>query len=631
MDKKETLSEKKEKTTSEKKEKKEKELEKTDFMNTSDLNRIIEEDWTNQKKAHKKIENVLIYPLMLIILIASLTAFGLNIYNKDSTIPEILTTLFLTIFTLFFIVISITYNQRKKKIIVISSIFLLAFLILSINSSSIFKESNFTTPNFSGKSITEVMKWASQNKVTINQEYEYSDMIEEYTIISQSVKAGSTLKDIEELTVSISEGPNPSKEIIIPNMITWEADKVLQFIQKNYLTNVEIEFVESDKIKDTVIEQSSSGSLKRDDPLKLTFSYGEKEEEKEITLINFTNKSQFEVEFYMKQHQLKYTLEKDFDEEIKKGYALRQNIAAGEIIADKETEIVVTISKGPKIKVPNLTKYTMEEATNWAIQNKLKISFSNQYDDTVPENHIINANYKEEDIIEQGTVVNLIISRGNLKMPKVSSLNDFYEWANKYNITYEEKHEFSDTTPQGEVISYSYKEGQVLNNNDTIIITISDGVKKTVPNVIGLSKKDAISKIEANGLRYNVNYRYSDEAEGKVTNQSIRSGSEVSSGTTITITISNGKRPVTPTPAPQENKEPVKECKDVTLYIDNSHLKSNPADTCSTIKSAYPELTFVCKYEKDGTANGMLKNATDIDGKTKSTCETITLIIVDNN
>ena len=630
MDKKETHSDSEKKKKSPTNEKKDKEIEKTDFMNTSELNRLIEEDWTHQKKSHKKIEHILIYPLMLIILIAALTAFGLNIYNKESTIPEILTTLFLTIFTLFFIVISITYNQRKKKIIVISSIFLLGFLLLSINSSSLFKASNYTTPNFSGKSITEVMKWASQNKITINQEYEYSDMVEEYSIISQSIKAGSTLKDIEELTVSISEGPNPSKEIIVPNMITWEAEKVLQFIQKNYLTNVEIEFVESDKMKDTVIEQSSSGSLKRDDSLKLTFSYGEEETEKEITLIDFTNKSQFEVEFYMKQHQLKYSLETEFDEEIKKGYAIHQSIAAGDKISDKDTEIVITISKGPEIKVPNLSKYTMEEATNWAIQNKLKISFSNQYDDTIPENHIISANYNENDIIEQGTIVKLVISRGNLKMPKVQSLNDFYEWANKYNIAYEEKHEFSDTTPAGEVISYSYKEGQVLNNNDTIIVTISDGVKKTVPNVIGLSKKEAISKIEANGLRYNVTYRNSEEAEGKVINQSLRSGSEVSSGTTVTITVSNGKPVVQDTPKIEIPKEPEKKCENVTVYIEQSHIKSDPKETCSTIKSAYPNLNFVCKYET-GQTNGLLKNASEIDEHTVSTCDTITLIIVDNN
>ena len=31
-----------------------------------------------------------------------------------------------------------------------------------------------------------------------------------------------------------------------------------------------------------------------------------------IKLIDFTNKSQFEVEFYMKQHQLNYKIERDF-------------------------------------------------------------------------------------------------------------------------------------------------------------------------------------------------------------------------------------------------------------------------------------------------------------------------------
>lgn len=628
MSKKEILSEKEKKSITTKK----KNIENTDFMNTSEINRLVEEDWLNQKNDSKKLDYFLTYPLMSLVMIIALVAFGINIYNKTSTIPEILTSLFLTIFTIFYVVIALTSKRKKRKLIILSSIVLIGYFMLSFNSI-LLKPKTLTTPNFSGKSITEVMKWASEHKISINQEYEYSDMVEEYNIISQNLEAGSSLKNISELTVSISEGPNPSKEMIIPNMITWEADRVLDFIQKNYLTNVEIEFIESDKLKDTVIEQSISGSLKRDDALKLIFSYGEKKENEEITLIDFKNKSQFEVEFYMKQHQLKYIIENDFDENIKKGYVIRQSITSGETISS-DTEITIIISKGPEIKVPNLTKYTMEEATEWAIQNKLKISFSNQYDDSIEENHIISANCNEGEIIEQGMTIKLVVSRGNLKMPKVDSLNSFYVWANKYNIPYEEKHEFSDTVPSGEVISYSYKEGQTINNNDTIIITISDGVKKTVPNVIGLTRKDAISKLEANDLRYNIIYRNSDEVKDKVLNQSLRSGSEVSSGTTITITLSNGISPqkannTTPTPAPEPTK-PV--CKDITVYLDGSHIKSSATETCSTIKSAYPELTFTCTYEENtGLSNGILMNASEIDEKTKSTCDTINLIIVKND
>ena len=150
------------------------------------------------------------------------------------------------------------------------------------------------------------MQWASKNNILVNQDYEYSDMIPEYRIISQSIDGGKSLKGITEIDISISDGPNPYKEIIIPSMIGWEAERVINYVNENHLENVIVEFVKSSKAVDTVIEQNTSGNLKRNDELKLTFSYGEELGYETFSLIDFTNKSKFEIEFFMKQHQLKY-------------------------------------------------------------------------------------------------------------------------------------------------------------------------------------------------------------------------------------------------------------------------------------------------------------------------------------
>ena len=113
-----------------------------------------------------------------------------------------------------------------------------------------------------------------QEKLVL-QEYEFSDMIPEYKVISQSIDSGKSLSGITEIDISISDGPNPYKEIVVPSMIGWDAERVINYINDNYLENVVVEFVKSSKPVDTVIEQSSSGNLKRNDELKLTFSYGE--------------------------------------------------------------------------------------------------------------------------------------------------------------------------------------------------------------------------------------------------------------------------------------------------------------------------------------------------------------------
>ena len=492
------------------------------------------------KKKRKK--HIFVRLFLIILLGLALFSFTITMLDKSSSIFSLMTELLLTMFTILFVGVGFSYGRKNHFIIFLSGILLIGYFLLGINNKySLISNPISSIEDFSGKDLTYVMKWASKNNIIVHQEYEYSDMIDEYKVISQDKTSGTDLKDVKELTVSVSEGPNPSKEVIVPSMITWSTDRVLKFVEENHLSNVIVEFVESDKEKDTVIEQNSSGTLSRDDELKLTFSYGEELGFEEVNLIDFTNKSKFEVEFYMKQHQLNYEFNDDFSSKIKKGNATKQSVKPGEVVKINDEVIKVTISKGPKIKVPELNNYSLTELTEWAIKNKLKLNFLDQYDDSVKENGIVSVSAKKGDILEQGSVLEVTISRGSLKMPKFKNLEAFYEWANKYNIDYEEVHEFSDTVSQGEVISYSYKTGETIKNKDTIIVKISDGVKKEVPNLKGLTKSEAIAKLEKIGLNYNFIYKNSSEKKDKVLSQSISSGSEVSKGTTITISLSNGK------------------------------------------------------------------------------------------
>ena len=581
-------------------------------------------------------------------MILSVVSFGVTLANKDVTIIGILSSLLITVFTMLFGAVAITYKRNSKTMILVSGILLIVYFFLQFNNQvTIVQGPILTAPNFSGKSITAVMKWADKNKIIIEQEYEYSDMVPEYSVISQNILAGTAIQESDTIIISVSEGPNPSKEIMVPNMMTWDADRVLHFIEENHMSNVLVDFEQSDKAKNTVISQSASGSLKRNDELKLVFSQGEELGFSEVTLEDLTGKSEFEVVFYMKQNQLNYAFEYDFHKKVKKGFVISQNVEAGEKVGVHDKIIGVTISKGPEIKIPDFTDYTMTKVAEWAIQNRVKISFEDEYHDTVKENQIIRSNYNVGDIIEQGTVVKIIISRGSLKMPKIKSISDFYDWANRYNIRCEEKHEFSDKVPAGEVISYSHKAGEVIKSDDTVVITISDGAKRVVPNVVGMTKKEATNKMNAVGLNMNFTYRNSSETKDKVLSQSIRAGSEVSSGTTVTIVLSNGKKESnngsgnnpstnpTPDPTPDPDPEPpTPQCNSCTITgirgivstnIDNGFqavanaLKSEIQAQCPGIS-----VTIVgddTSGESSGTFLGGFK------GGNVSSCDTISITL----
>lgn len=644
---------------------------KTSSIDTDEINDLIDEDLgkkvpkSNEVKRKVKIKtnkHIFIHLFLILVLIIGIFYFISTLLNNDTSVLLIIDSLLITLITICFTIVGICYKKRNKFLVFFGGLLLCIYLLLGINNNlGLFSTPGSSMVNFTGKSLTDVIKWANKNNITVNQDYEYSDMVSEYKVISQDIAEGKSLKNVSEITVSVSEGPNPYKEVVVPSMLTWSADRVINFVNENYLSNVSVEFVSSDQSVDTVIEQSTSGNLSRDDEIKLTFSYGEELGYDEVNISDLTNKSKFEIEFYMKQHQLNYKFEDEFSSKIKKGFGTRQSIKAGESVKINDKEIVVYISKGPKIKVPDLSKMSTSDITEWAIKNKLKLKFTDKYDDSIKRGNIIKTDKNKGDILKQGDTVEVTLSRGSLKMPKFDNFDEFREWADKYGIKYEEKHEFNDDVKQGDVISYSYDKGDVIKNDDTIIVKISDGKKIDVPDLKGLTKKVAIKKLEDLDLKYNFIYKNSSKDKDIVIGQSISAGSNISSNVTITVTLSNGKKEEekktstkknnssnssnsnknnsnnnnsnnnsnnTPTPNPTPSTKP-NNCSNEVAYL---QIGDTYDRTVSMTNKSNPKLKFtytrVDKCSNGNAKAGVICNASSYDGKSLSTCNTYNLQVV---
>lgn len=579
--------------------------------------------------------------LLIIMIILSITYFVLSLY-KFNSLNNVIGGLLILLFSLL-LTGSISGNLFYKKKTKLFMIFVfVSYLVFEIGSSYGIINLSFTKTmdDLVGKSLTKAIEWSTDNKITLNQDYEYSDIVDEYHIIYQNVKAGSRLKNIKEVNVLVSEGPNPDKEIVIPNMVGYESEDVLEFIKKNYLTNVIFEFVQSDSKENTLIEQSKSGNVRRNEEIKFVFSYGEERGYSEVKISDLTNKSKTEALFYLKKYGIKYEISYDFSSKIKRGNVISQDVKPGTMVkisGDDITTVKIVISKGKKITVPDLKKMSVTDITNWIIKNKLKIEFKDSYDEAVEENKVVSSSHNKGDVVEEGDVITITLSKGKLKMGDFKDFNEFREWAAKYNINYEERHEFSNDVAIGEVIKYSYNKGDTIKNGDTIIVTISDGKKVSVPNVKGLTKNEAISKLKAAGLGYSFVYKYSSSVEkGKAISQSISAGSEVSSGTTVTVTLSNGKSPSGSNSNSGNSNNNNNNSKPSTPTCDNIKFFIQDGDTgaqvLSATKQAYPQFTitatFVDSCSNGDSSPGSVCNAGSYDEKVLSTCNPINLIIV---
>lgn len=594
-------------------------------------------------KEKKQSKHIICNMLLFISFVSVMANFIITILweSESNFIINIISSLLLCLFSIFYIFSQITNSKKKKSTIVITSFLIIIYSLFQIfiktDYSNILKFNQVL--DFNNKSLVDVIKWSEKNKVKINQIYEYSDLIEEYKIISQNEKEGTLIKNIKSLDIVVSEGSNPDKEIIVADMTNWNTDKVLKYIKINKLNNVNVEFIQSDKTPNTVIEQSKSGNMRRSDEMKLVFALSDEEEIPETKLIDFSNKSEFEATFFLKQHCLKYEMKKDFSNKIKRDYVISQNIKMGTIVKPNsdDDKVILTISKGKKIKVPDLKKYSVVDITNWAIKNKLKLEFNNKYDDTIKENKIIDVNYNKNDIIEQKTLIKVTISKGKLIMKNFDNLDDFKSWASKNSINYEEKYEFNDKIPVGEVINYSHKNGDIIKNSDTIVITISQGKNVTIPKLVGKTKDDAIKTLKSINIKYNFIYSSSSKEKNTVLKQSIAEGSEVTENTTITLTLSSGKKSSssnsnsTNNNSSSNNDTPVSCDKNNTVHV---YLTAGGTgeQTKKNISKDYPNIKWsfnmVDQCNNGSNASGTICNSSSVDNVDLNYCDTYTVTIV---
>lgn len=455
--------------------------------------------------------------------------------------------------------------------------------------------------NFTNSSIDQVLTWGSNYDIVIEQIYENSDTIEKYHIISQDISPNTFLSEVSTLKVIVSDGPNYDKEIIVPNMIGIEVDVVSEYVNTNFLNNVEIEFITSDSPKDSVVEQSRNGVMKRSDHIKWTFSLGNFDDLLPVSIENLFNMSYFEATLWLERNGFSYNVSYEFSSTIENGFVI-SNSNVGEELDPKTDTIDLVISKGNEIIVPNLLEMTTSEITAWVIENKLNIVFYDSYDANVEINKVISVNVNQNDIVEEGTIIEVTTSKGPLKMEEFSSLNEFRTWAGKYDVKYTELYDYNDSVPSGTVVSYSISVGSIIGNEEEIIVNVSLGSAVVIPNFVGMSKSAITSSCYNVGLNCSFYYSgYSNVALDYATVQNKTSGIEVVKGTSISIGLSNG-------PA-----------QTVSVFIQESWLGSSATSTISSLTSKLAEqspgaiFNFVQK-DSNSLPSGMIHSDSPIQG-----------------
>ena len=475
----------------------------------------------------------------IIIILSILITFGFLIFivinMQKENINLLITTLLLGL-----IAILLIFPEKKSKIPT-----LIALLIICLTGFNAYtfarpnkeeKKELTNIKNLQGKPLNEALNYAKEIGIEIIEKYDYSDYFEKYYIINQNI-INEQAENIEKLELIISKGPNYNIDTNIPSFIGENVQELITYINKNYLNNVEIEFIENENEPNIIVTQSVTGNIKRNTKIKFEVS---KSPFKEIEMENLKNKTLFEAKLWLEINSVKYEIEYDYNE-LDKNIVFYQSIEEKTTLTENDT-VKLKISKGPSITVPNLKEMTKEEITKWITENNLNIEYIEEYNKDYEIGKIIDANYKENDIIEQGTTIVIKTSKGSLKMINFTNLSDFKIWANNNNVKYEINYSFSETIAKGNLIKSSHSENDIIAENETVILTISNGKAITVPNFKGMKKNDIINKCNQLGLNCTFKYYGYTVSTSKdiAVTQTITSGKQVASGTYITISLSSG-------------------------------------------------------------------------------------------
>lgn len=202
-----------------------------------------------------------------------------------------------------------------------------------------------------------------------------------------------------------------------------------------------------------------------------------------------------------------------------------------------------------EVQVPDVTNLTEAAAKIKLADAKLSVTDIIQVQsDEIESGKVIETNPKAGSTVKEKSKITIKVSSGKEPVTMKDYRDKTYEIARdelkKLGFTVEKKEEYSDNVEAGKVISQSIAPNQKVEGKDTVVtLVISKGEPSIkMSNLKGFTREGAIEYANTNNLNLTIKEEESDATVDTVINQSIREGSDIKKGTSLTIVLSKGKK-----------------------------------------------------------------------------------------
>lgn len=148
---------------------------------------------------------------------------------------------------------------------------------------------------------------------------------------------------------------------------------------------------------------------------------------KKITLEDYTGKSYDTVKKTLDEQGFRSVSSQEaYSDEQDKGMIISQNPLANQDVVAKDTDISFVVSKGPEpVLLANLSGFTKKAAEDYAKTNQLEISSSEEYSDSVPEGQVISQKPSAGTSMAKGDNISVVISKGEKEKQVKTVSKDF--------------------------------------------------------------------------------------------------------------------------------------------------------------------------------------------------------------
>jgi len=446
-------------------------------------------------------------------------------------------------------------RNRSKTIIMASS---LSAVILVCVIIGIYFMLNQTVEviDFTGWTENNAQLWAREHGVILQIEEAYNDEFEAGKVVSQSVASGTKIKKGDFIKLVVSLGHDLSVKVPLPDIMSMTREEIEAWAAQNYMTKVRITAEYSDEVEagrviryeindDTVVDE-----VRRDTPIYIVVSKGPEDKSAvTVTIPNFKQMSLSECYAFANDNELILTVEEQYDDYVPAGAIISQSVKPDEKVS-KGTEIVLVVSKGKLITVPDFSGFSKEKAMAMANQLGIAVAIQERYS-SYPAGRFISQSIKAGSEYNAGDILELSYSLGNeIVVPSfVGQTRDAIEsWANELNAQGASINIKATNTPSSSpkgTIIHQDKANTVVGVKAAINITVSSGKIVYVPDFVapeGAGYDTAITREKAIAMCEELNIvpifekaKNPNRLPGEIWEQSIPAGTEVTEGTTITL------------------------------------------------------------------------------------------------